>query len=164
MTLSKAIEFIDALCPDKSNGLPEELFLFLSRTTPLVNVDLLIKDENGRTLLSWRDDELCGIGWHIPGGIVRYKETFDERLQKTALSEIGTEVIMADANPVNIGQTIIPGQTDRGHYVSFLYACRLPEGYKISNAKSETDAGYLKWFSGCPENLIEQQRLYSKFI
>ena len=29
-------------------GLPEELFHFVSRSTPIVNVDLLIKDENGR--------------------------------------------------------------------------------------------------------------------
>jgi colanic acid biosynthesis protein WcaH len=164
MTLKQAINQIDILCPDKSNGLPEDLFLFLSRSTPIVNVDLLIKDDDGRTLLSWRDDKLCGTGWHVPGGIIRYKETFEERLQKTAINEIGTEVIIADVNPVHTGQTLIDGQTDRGHYVSFLYNCRLPDGYQIANKKQEKEAGYLKWFLQCPENLIEQQKPYEEFI
>ena len=34
-------------------GLPEELFLFVSRVTPLVNVDLLIQDDQKHTLLTW---------------------------------------------------------------------------------------------------------------
>jgi hypothetical protein len=35
----------------KADGLPEELFLFLSRLTPLINVDLLIQDDDARTSL-----------------------------------------------------------------------------------------------------------------
>ena len=56
MNIHKVIEFLDKQISNLSLGLPEEIFLFVSRTTPLVNVDLLIKDENGRTLLSWRDE------------------------------------------------------------------------------------------------------------
>ena len=73
-------------------GLPDEVFYYISRTTPLVNVDLLIKDENGRTLLSWRNDRYAGKGWHVPGGIVRFKETLETRVQKVAEIEVGVNI------------------------------------------------------------------------
>ena len=51
LTLIRQLESeIDAV----EAGLPGELFLFVSRVTPLVNVDLLIEDEHKRTLLTWR--------------------------------------------------------------------------------------------------------------
>ena len=46
MNISEAIEFLDTEIANPSLGLPEELFIFISRITPMVNVDLLIKDEN----------------------------------------------------------------------------------------------------------------------
>jgi len=44
MNIHEAIKFLDKQIPNPSLGLPEEVFLFISRTTPIVNVDLLIKD------------------------------------------------------------------------------------------------------------------------
>src|SRR5258705_8683005 len=57
-----------------TRALPEELFLFISRITPLINVDLLIQDYGKGTLLTWRSDRFFGPGWHVPGGIIRHKE------------------------------------------------------------------------------------------
>jgi colanic acid biosynthesis protein WcaH len=50
------------------------LYVYIRKLTPLVNVDLLIKHAKGRTLLSWRNDGCSGTGWHIPAGIVRFRE------------------------------------------------------------------------------------------
>ena len=61
-------------------GLPEEIFMGVSKMTPITNVDLLLKDSKNRCLLAWRDDEYAGTGWHIPGGVIRYKETMAERV------------------------------------------------------------------------------------
>ena len=87
MTILEAIKFLKQNVPNPSKGLPEDLFYYISSTTPLINVDLLIKDENGRTLLAWRNDQYIDRkGWHIPGGIVRYKETIEKRKRvRTAL-------------------------------------------------------------------------------
>ena len=87
-----AIATLVEAVPEPSLGLPDSVFYYISRTTPLVNVDLLIKDENGRTLLSWRNDQYAGIGWHLPGGIVRFKERLETRVEKVAETEIGTAV------------------------------------------------------------------------
>src|SRR5438105_4861558 len=69
MDMRAAVQGLGCPLGDTGAGLPPEVFLFLSRVTPLLNVDLLIQDDRGRTLLTWRDDEFFGAGWHVPGGI-----------------------------------------------------------------------------------------------
>lgn len=164
MDLEKAIQTLEALVANPSEGLPEEVFYYISRTTPLVNVDLLIQDEDNRTLLAWRDDACCGRGWHIPGGIVRFKEKMKDRIQQVALTEIGRPVEF-DASPIHVAECIREGQRDRGHFISFLYRCHLPGSFRPTNAGLEPDdPGFLRWHQGCPENLLAVQRFYASFI
>jgi hypothetical protein len=66
--MAALIRQLDGLIDAGAGGLPEELFLFVSRITPLINVDLLIQDDGRRTLLTWRSDRFFGPGWHVPGG------------------------------------------------------------------------------------------------
>ena len=162
MNIHQAIEFLDKQVSNPSLGLPEELFLFISRITPMVNVDLLIKDENGRTLLSWRDD-IHGAGWHIPGGIIRFKEKFETRIQKVAKIEIGAPVKF-NPIPIAINQIILNHNT-RGHFISFLYKCFLSSKYIPKNTGlTNADQGYLKWHNFCPANLIKEHGIYKKYI
>jgi hypothetical protein len=54
--------------------------------SPELSVDLPVQDDIGRILLTWRHDVAYGPGWHIPGGIVRYKERAMDRIQPLASS------------------------------------------------------------------------------
>jgi colanic acid biosynthesis protein WcaH len=150
--------------PEPSSGLPESLFYYISRTTPLTNVDLLIKDEKGRTLLSWRNDPYAGIGWHVPGGIVRFKEKLETRVQKVAEVEIGTSLSF-DPTPIALHQIIHHERDIRGHFISLLYKCFLSSTFALVNeGLSPEDAGYLAWHDRCPANLIQVHEIYRKFI
>lgn len=164
MNMDKAIKFLEKRIPNPSLGLPEKIFLFISRLTPMVNVDLLIKNEKGQTLLSWRDDLFYGPGWHIPGGIIRFKETLKTRIKKVAETEIGTEVKF-DPIPIAINEFFNNKKDTRGHFISILYKCFLPSEYVLANRNlTEKDKGYLKWHDSCPANLIKEQEIYKKFI
>ena len=144
--------------------MPEEVFLFATEITPMVNVDLLIQDQEGRILLSWRDDIFYGQGWHVPGGILRLQETFEERIQKTAISEIGCEVI-SSSSPAEIVPIIVKSMKTRSHFITFVYKCRLPDGVEISNGtRKENEAGYLAWHKGCPDNILEVHNFYRKYF
>jgi ADP-ribose pyrophosphatase YjhB (NUDIX family) len=159
-----AIATLVAAIPNPSLGLPDDVFYYVSRTTPLVNVDLLIKDELGRTLLSWRDDSYAGTGWHIPGGIVRFKETLETRVSKVAESEIRTSVRF-DPAPIAIQQFIHQEHEIRGHFISLLYNCFLSGTFQPDNAGlSPEDRGYLVWHDRCPENLLPIHEVYRKYI
>jgi colanic acid biosynthesis protein WcaH len=163
MNIKKAIQFLEEQIGNVREGLPEDVFIFLSKITPLVNVDLLIKDEKGRTLLSWRDEKYSGKGWHIPGGIIRFKEKLEDRILKVAEKEIGCKVEF-EPIPLAINEVILE-QEVRGHSLSFLYKCFLNQKYFPKNENlTEKDAGYLKWHDSCPEDLIQVHDMYRRFI
>lgn len=164
MTSNEAINFLDHHIQNPSDGLPDDVFYFISRTTPLVNVDLLIQDERNRTLLAWRDDEYAGTGWHVPGGIVRFKETFEARIRKVAETEIGATVSY-DLMPLAVNQLIHHHHQDRGHFVSILYKCFLAETFYPENSGlDQSDAGYIMWHDTCPNDLIVYHEIYRPYI
>ncbi|MBI4650514.1 NUDIX domain-containing protein [Candidatus Desantisbacteria bacterium] len=164
MNIADAVEVLVKQVPDPSMGLPDEVFYYISRTTPLVNVDLLIKDEKGRTLLSWRNDQYAGKGWHIPGGIVRFKETFETRIKKVAETEIGFGVSF-DLVPIALNQLIQHDREIRSHFISILYKCFLPGSFIPQNkGLSREDKGYLMWHDFCPDNLIKYHEIYRNYI
>lgn len=147
---------------DPRNGLPLDLFEFSTTLLPFVNVDLLVQNSKGQILLSWRDDKHYGAGWQIPGGIIRMMETIDERIQKTAIREIGCKVDY-DLAPIVVHENImrahregLQNQLERAHNIALLYSCRVPEAYTIDNGdKAKDEEGYLRWFDKFPDNLLE---------
>ena len=68
MNNAEAIAALEGSTRDARRRLPEEVFLFISRLISMVSVDWLIQDEQKGTLLTWRDDEHFGPGWHLPEG------------------------------------------------------------------------------------------------
>ena len=164
MDLAEALAVLEKQVPDPSKGLPEEVFHYISKTTPLVNVDLLIKDEGGRTLLSWRDDEHSGVGWHVPGGIVRFKESLEERVRKVSETEIGAFVSF-ERVPLAVNQCIHSEREIRSHFISILYRCSLPGSFVPKNSGlSRRDAGYLEWHDSCPADLLKCQSMYICYL
>jgi ADP-ribose pyrophosphatase YjhB (NUDIX family) len=143
--------------------LPEELFLFVSSVAPMVNVDLLIKDERNRALLTWRDDAFYGAGWHVPGGIIRYKEHAQDRTRRVAEEELGC-FVEAHPAPALVTESLSE-RRERGHFISLLYRCRL-----VSDPSPRLEAGEIpirgqwRWHQTAPKNLLPVQREYAALI
>jgi len=163
--LTGSIRQLESHIGTPADGWPEELFLFVSRITPLVNVDLLIRDARGRTLLTWRSDRFYGPGWHVPGGIVRFREAAAERIRIVARRELGADVEF-DASPLLVHESIHPERRDRGHFISLLYKCRLatdPDARQRFTPEAPRPNQWM-WHDRCPENLILEQRGYARYI
>lgn len=151
--------------PDARAGLPQEAFYFVSRLTPMINVDLLVKDRQGQTLLTWRQDHFYGPGWHIPGGIIRFKEKIAQRIIKVAESEIGCRVRF-DPKPLDVREIMNKERDVRGHFISMLYLCELegnPDAARRSDSASPI-GGQWQWHRGAPANLIPQHEGFRSFI
>jgi ADP-ribose pyrophosphatase YjhB (NUDIX family) len=162
-----AIRLLEELAGDPGTGLPVELFLFASRITPMVNVDLLIQDGGGRTLLTWRSDDYHGAGWHVPGGIIRYKETAHRRIREVARLELGASVEFEPA-PIAVMESFAR-ERNRGHFISLLYRCRLtsppdPRLEARQTADGPPEAGSWRWHSGPPADLLEVHNMYRPFL
>lgn len=165
MNLKCLIDSLGEYVKNPTEGLREELFLFVSKVTPMINVDLLIKNDNNETLLTWRDDDFHGPGWHIPGGIIRYKEEIKDRIKAVARIEIGAE-IEYNSIPLIISEIIQRNRKNRGHFISILYECKLISSLdKNLQCINKTPKHHeWKWHSCCPKNLIEVHRIYKKYI
>ena len=167
--MKKLIEKIESHIENSSKGLPEDIFYFVGRLTPYINVDLLVKNDLGQTLLSWRDETLfnnkISSGWHIPGGIIRLRETIAERLHQVALNEMGGKLIYFSEKPLEVKQVIDYHAKDRSHFISLLYKCKLEENYKIDNKNLNVgDPGFLEWHSTMPDNLLSNHLIYKDYF
>ena len=164
--LSQIITEIDTLVPQTQAGLPEPLFYLASRLTPMVNVDLVVLDEKERVLLTWRHDRFYGPGWHIPGGIVRFKESLSHRIYEVARLELGTTV-SHEETPSAVFEITNPNRDIRGHFISLVFKCRLQSPVDPSTAAQnlqEAQPNQWIWADQMPPNMIVQQRKFAPFF
>ncbi len=165
MILKDALEIVEQAAGNANSGLPEEVFRTLTRLTPMINVDLLVKDSRGRTLLTWRADSWFPAGWHIPGGIIRFEEPVAHRIAEVARLELKTGVEF-EPEILSVNEFILPELPFRNHFISLLYRCTLtsapPESLRYETGLPE--AGQYSWFEGPPENLLRVHSIYRKFI
>jgi colanic acid biosynthesis protein WcaH len=130
--------------------------------TPFINVDLLIKTKYG-VLLTWRDDVHSGKGWHIPGGIVRYKEHINSRIGKVASSELGIKI--TDSKFIELNEIIVKRKKNRAHFISLLYECTVSNediNYLINISSKSADS--INFFKKPPVNLLKYHLIYKEKI
>jgi colanic acid biosynthesis protein WcaH len=165
MTLQDHIAAIEAAVGDATRGLPEPVFALVGRLTPVVNVDLLIKNDRGETLLTWRHDGLY-LGWHVPGGVVRFKESMQHRIAEVARTELAATV-STKPEPAAVHEIITHTRDARGHFVSFLFECRLTSALDDTIRYGGGGAprhGQWAWHASYPADMIDSHAVYRRFI
>jgi len=117
------------------------------------------------TLLTWRTDEHYGAGWHVPGGIVRLKETLASRVKAVARLELGAEVEFNPV-PVAVNEVIRPARKTRGHFISFLYRCSLTTqpSATLRFRAGQARPGEWMWHAVCPPDLLVVHEMYRSFL
>ncbi|KAA2213607.1 NUDIX hydrolase [Teichococcus oryzae] len=152
----RTLEDILAKLSGRSGDLPAPLFRFITEVTSTPNVDLLVQDEEKGILLAWRDDAF-GIGWHVPGSIIRHREEVVHRIAACAREEFGCEVEIA-RRPV----ALIEIFDDRGHALSLCYQATLrgSPGKRVIGVGDPPEAGDLGWFATLPTKLYPSHFIY----
>lgn len=121
-------------------GLSRPVFDALLNIVPFVACELVVINKKG-ILLTWRNDKWWK-GWHFPGGLMRYGENFDERIQKTAQNELGVNITGYKFLFIkNYNQGV------RGHTVSLFFLC-----------KSDMKPKDGKFFKKMPKNIIKEHK------
>lgn len=169
--IRQAVDLLRNANIDAKDGLSSELFWLVSSLIPIANVDLLVVNpKKGELLLERRNDSFYEKSWHIPGGCIRYGETMLHRVQETALEELHSTVeitpeplaicdVLRGPNPVQ------QYPNERGHNITILFQCKLPENYLIDNGNlREEDQGYLRWFSKLPPDFMKLQNVYKYLL
>lgn len=150
---------------DARKGIGQDLFLAISQMTPSVNVDLVIKSqEETSTLLTWRDDQYYGPGWHVPGGVVRFKEKMIKRVHKVAKTEFNRQLTEVNG-PIGFHEMFNHTRDVRGHFVSFVFSVKFnkPPDPGLEVISEPFNGGWC-WFDNCPDELIPNQAALKKYL
>lgn len=157
------IKELEKNIPNPKEGLPDDVFYFIGRHTPYINIDLLVRDPLNGVLLTWRDDIYTGRGWHIPGGIIRFRERWEKRVEEVAKNEINITISKC-YGPVAVNQ-IITNDTERSHFISLLFECEVSD-YEVVKLREHSTKNNkkMRFFKKPPENLLTYHNIYRRFI
>lgn len=78
--------------------LDEKTFLGVIDSAPLVSIDLIIEDHDGRVLLGKRVNRPARGYWFVPGGRVMKNEKLAEAIKRISAIELGISIDMPDAH------------------------------------------------------------------
>ncbi len=78
--------------------LDSETFKEIVATTPLISLDLIVRNLSGLVLLGLRLNRPAKGFWFVPGGRVRKDESLDEAFMRLTQEELGVSLSRADAN------------------------------------------------------------------
>ena len=143
-------------------GLPDHLFKYVSSITPIINVDLIIHNPKKGILLSWRADNFYGPGWHVPGGIIRFKEKIRERLIKVGKTELNINISSFEG-PIALNEIII-NQKERSHFISILYKCKINRSELEKLFLRSKNNNKIAFFKKVPKYLLHWHKIYKKYI
>lgn len=100
---------------------------------PLVSIDLLVCDADGRYLLGLRGNPPASGRWFVPGGRIRKGETLDRAMTRLTREELGKAMALSRWSLRGVYEHFydvnFAGESGRRtHYVVLAYQTRLPAG------------------------------------
>jgi colanic acid biosynthesis protein WcaH len=108
-------------------------FLTVVSNTPLIALDLILHDEQGRYLLGRRVNRPAQGSWFVPGGRVRKDESLDDAFARLACEELGLrEAERSDGELLGVYEHFYDDNFSgkegiSTHYVVLGYRFRLPQ-------------------------------------
>lgn len=72
--------------------LEQQLFKTIVENTPLISIDLIIRNSEGKALLGQRQNRPAQNFWFVPGGRIYKDESFEKAFKRITLDELGVEI------------------------------------------------------------------------
>ena len=69
--------------------LEKGVFTTIIDSTPLVSIDLVIENNDGKILLGYRNNRPAKGYWFVPGGRIQKGESMNDAFQRLTLAELG---------------------------------------------------------------------------
>lgn len=135
------------------------VFSQVIKITPLVSIDLIIKNHQSQVLLGKRNNSPAQNYWFVPGGRIRKNETFEQAFTRLTLQELGQSLSLKDAIFLAPYQHFyIDSMFDEQistHYVVLAYQLIMSEN--LLNLPFEQHH-YYKWFD--VDELLSNQQVH----
>ena len=124
-----------------------ETFKTVVFSTPLISMDLVIKNSQGQILLGRRNNRPAQGFWFVPGGRILKDETFSIAFSRLTLAELGQELSITEARFIgpyqHFYQDNFSDSNFSTHYVVMGYQLALD--LKLVNLPVEQHQDYQWW-------------------
>lgn len=77
--------------------LEKNVFQTIIASTPLVSIDLIVRDRDGRVLLGKRNNRPAQGYWFVPGGRIHKGESISQAFRRLVFAELGVEMDFSEA-------------------------------------------------------------------
>ena len=111
--------------------LDSQTFSTVIAATPLVSIDLIVRNQSGQVLLGQRLNRPAAGFWFVPGGRILKQESLAAAFQRLTLSELGTVVSIDQARFIGLFEHLyedsVFGEQMTTHYVVNAFEMILPD-------------------------------------
>jgi ADP-ribose pyrophosphatase YjhB (NUDIX family) len=137
--------------PSKKPLSLEEFRSIYSKVNRL-NIEIVIKTERGYLLTLRSIDPYINL-WHLPGGIVHFRESLKDAVRRVGFDELGVEI-----EPLELlGYIEYPSIKNYGDIdspVGIAFSCKLLS----NNIQTDSQSSKVNFFKQIPEDTILEQK------
>lgn len=133
--------------------LDRDTFKTIVDKTPLISIDLVVRNSVGEVLLGQRLNKPAQGFWFVPGGRILKDESIANAFKRLTLNELGITIDIKDARYLGLYEHFYPGSifsddvtqsSVSTHYVVNAFEVVFPE-YNVELPKEQH--GEYRWFS-----------------
>lgn len=129
-------------------SLPEKVFKEVVASTPLISIDLIVQDTQGKILLGKRTNRPAQGYWFVPGGRILKGESIELAFKRLLIAELGIDFSAVKASFLGTYQHFYDDNffdsTFSTHYIVLSYQVVLQN--ELASLPSEQHSSY-SWFS-----------------
>ena len=133
---------------NRGSWLDKESFRQIVASTPLISIDLIVRNDAGQVLLGQRLNRPALGYWFVPGGRVRKDERLAAAFERLTEDELGIRLLIATADFLGPFEHFYPdnfsGTDFSTHYVVLGY--ELISGTSLDTLPVEQHSHY-QWFT-----------------
>ncbi|MDH5436505.1 MAG: GDP-mannose mannosyl hydrolase [Gammaproteobacteria bacterium] len=139
--------------------LKKDIFATIVKHTPLISIDLIVRNSEDKILVGYRNNEPARHFWFVPGGRINKNEKLDDAFARITEVELGNVFLRSDANFKGVYQhmydTNFSQQGDFGtHYVVLAHMLDIGDYKPVSDDQHEA----YRWMS--PEELLADDKVH----
>lgn len=139
--------------------LEKDLFSSIIKNTPLISIDLVVKNSEYKILLGKRVNKPAVGSWFVPGGRIYKDETIEKAFQRITKDEIGKEFSVEEAKFKGLYQHFYDDNVFNDnfstHYIVLGFELVINEELSLGTIQHEK----YKWFD--EKELLESEDVYS---
>jgi colanic acid biosynthesis protein WcaH len=128
--------------------LPAETFDLVVRHTPLVSIDLVVRDASRRLLVGRRVNRPAKDTWFVPGGRIEKDERLATAFRRITRVELGAEIELESARFVGCFEHFYPDNRSglAGFGTHYIVLAHEIEGHPLAALPQDQHAAY-RWLS-----------------